>query len=309
MTSTLIDRPPCETVPHDLQQLLQASAVLMALYDADDRLRSANPAFVAAFHADPAAAPSWTELMQSNYQHRRGTKVDAPAFEPWLATVRSRRGKQPFRGFETDLYGDRWLWMTETLLPDGWMLCLATDITALKASEHALRQARDVAIAVANTDPLTGIGNRRHVLTRLQQMLSAMQSPCDRLSVVVADLDHFKAVNDRLGHPAGDTILQDFAHRAQHLLRATDTVGRVGGEEFMLLLPAMEPGQAAKVIERLHTQVRTARPLPLQPDCGYTFSAGIADAVCGESLEAVFRRADHALYQAKSAGRNQTACA
>ena len=301
--------PPSASVPHDLQRLLQESAVLMALYDPGDRLRSANAAFVAAFHVDLAAAPSWAEVLRTNFDHQRGTKVSTADFEAWLASARSRRGKQPFRGFETDMHDGRWLWMTETLQPDGWMLCIAADISQLKASEHAMKHARDVAIAVANTDALTGIGNRRHVLGRLEQMLAALERPEDRLSVVVADLDRFKDINDRLGHPAGDAILQDFARRAQHLLRSTDTVGRVGGEEFMMLLPALGCGQAEKIVDRLHVEVRLARPLHLLPDDGYTFSAGIADAHAGESIEGVFRRADAALYQAKSKGRNRTICA
>jgi diguanylate cyclase (GGDEF)-like protein len=296
-------------VPCDLQQLLQESAVLMALYDPADRLRSANAAFAAAFDIDPAASPSWADVLRTNFRHQRGTKISASDFEAWLASAQSRRGKLPFRAFETDLHDGRWLWMTETMQPDGWMLCIATDISQLKASEHAMKQARDVAIAVANTDVLTGIGNRRYVLGRLEQMLGALERADDQLSVVVADLDRFKDINDRLGHPAGDAILQDFARRAQHLLRATHTVGRVGGEEFMMLLPALGCGQAEKIIDRLHVEVRLARPLQLLPEDGYTFSAGIADARAGESLEGVFRRADAALYQAKSKGRNRTICA
>jgi diguanylate cyclase (GGDEF)-like protein len=304
MTPTSLKPVPC-----DLQQLLQESAVLMALYDPADRLRSANAAFAAAFDIDPAASPTWADLLRTNFHHQRGTKINTSDFEAWLASAQSRRGKLAFRAFETDMHDGRWLWMTETMQPDGWMLCIATDISQLKASEHAMKQARDVAIAVANTDVLTGIGNRRYVLGRLEQMLGALERADDQLSVVVADLDRFKDINDRLGHPAGDAILQDFARRAQHLLRATDTVGRVGGEEFMMLLPALGCGQAEKIIDRLHVEVRLARPLQLLPDDGYTFSAGIADARAGESLEGVFRRADAALYQAKSKGRNRTICA
>ncbi|MDB5851622.1 MAG: diguanylate cyclase [Rhodoferax sp.] len=296
-------------VPRDLQLLLQDSAVLMALFDPEDRLRCANAAFVATFHPELAAAPTWAEMLRANYHHQRGTNVSAADFEAWLASAKSRRGKLPFRGFEADLHDGRWLWMTETMQPDGWMLCIATDISQLKASEHAMRHARDAAVEVANTDALTGIGNRRHVLLRLDQMLASLHEPGERLCVVVADLDRFKSINDRLGHPAGDVFLKDFARRAQHLLRATDTVGRVGGEEFMMLLPSLGSGQAEKIIDRLHAEVRLARPLALRPDDGYTFSAGIADAQRGESLEAVFRRADAALYQAKSDGRNRTVCA
>lgn len=252
---------------------------------------------------------TWAELLRDNHTHRRGVILSIDDFEPWLVAAQSRRGSVPFRAFESDLHDGRWVWMTETRQPDGAMLCIATDITQLKASEHALRHARDLAVAAANTDTLTGIGNRRYVLAQLGQLLESLPNTGDQLSVVMADLDHFKRINDELGHPAGDAILQDFAHRSRHALRATDVVGRVGGEEFMLLLPALSVEQAESVVARLHAEVRQARPLPSRPECGYTFSAGIADVRAADSLEQVFHRADQALYDAKAAGRNCTVCA
>lgn len=303
VASATAERAPC---PHDIGALMQDSGVLMSLFDAQDRLQQANAAFLQTYHVRLDQTPTWAQLLRDNYTQRRGVVIAASDFEAWLASAQSRRGQQPFRAFETDLWDGRWLWMTETMQANGWMLCIATDITQLKASEHAMRYARDQAVLAANTDALTGIGNRRYVLERLDQMLHALLSPADQLSVVVADLDHFKRINDSLGHPAGDAVIRDFATRSQQLLQASGTVGRVGGEEFMLLLPACGSDQAEHIIEQLHAQVRQARPLPAQTDCSYTFSAGIAHACAGESLEAVFRRADHALYQAKEAGRNRS---
>lgn len=303
VASATVEPAPC---PHDIAALMQGSGVLMSLFDAQDRLQQANAAFLQTYHVRLDSAPTWAQMLRDNYTQRRGVVIATSDFDTWLASAQSRRGQQPFRAFETDLWDGRWLWMTEAMQPNGGMLCIATDITQLKASEHAMRHARDQAIVAANTDALTGIGNRRYVLERLDQMLHALLSPADQLSVVVADLDHFKRINDSLGHPAGDAIIRDFATRSQLLLRASGTVGRVGGEEFMLLLPACGSDQAEHIIEQLHVQVRQARPLPTQADCSYTFSAGIAHARAGESLEAVFRRADHALYQAKEAGRNRS---
>jgi len=291
----------------DINTLLRDSAVLVALFDPQDRLRHANAAFLSTYHTSLAAAPTWSELLRDNYVHKRGVALITTDFDTWLASARARRASQPFRAFETDMCDGRWLWMTETLQADGSMLCIATDITSLKASEHAMRHARDTAVTAANTDVLTGIGNRRYVLGRLDHLLTNLRAPTDQLSVVVADLDHFKRINDSLGHPAGDEIIRDFAQRSQRLLSDTDTVGRVGGEEFMLLLPSLCTDKAEQLVAHLHTEVRQARPVSSRPECSYTFSAGITDARAGESLEAVFRRADRALYLAKNAGRNQTA--
>jgi diguanylate cyclase (GGDEF)-like protein len=298
-----------DMAPPDMAALLQRSGVLLGVFDRHDTLQHANPAFLEAYDIRLGHKPTWAELLRHNYVHQRGVIIVTDDFEAWLASARSRRGQQPFRAFETDLWDGRWLWMTETTQPDGGMLCIASDITQLKASEHAMRHARDQAVIASNTDALTGIGNRRYVLGKLDEMLHGLRSPADQLSVVVADLDHFKRINDRLGHAAGDVIIQDFAARSQQLLSASGAVGRVGGEEFMLLLPACRADQAEHIIEQLHAQVRQARPVPARPDCSYTFSAGIAHAQVGDSMETVFRRADLALYEAKLAGRNRSMCA
>jgi diguanylate cyclase (GGDEF)-like protein len=300
--------PESATAP-DMAALLQGSGVLLGVFDRHDRLQHANAAFLQAYGIPDGHQPTWAELLRHNHLHQRGVIIVTDDFEAWLASARSRRGQQPFRAFETDLWDGRWLWMTETTQPDGSMLCIASDITQLKASEHAMRHARDQAVIAANTDALTGIGNRRYVLGKLDEMLHGLRSPADELSVVVADLDHFKRINDRLGHAVGDVVIQDFAARSQQLLCASGSVGRVGGEEFMLLLPACGADQAEHVIEQLHAQVRQARPVPARPDCSYTFSAGIAHARIGDSMETVFRRADLALYEAKLAGRNRSMCA
>jgi diguanylate cyclase (GGDEF)-like protein len=300
--------PEAATAP-DMAALLQGSGVLLGVFDRHDRLQHANAAFLQAYGIPDGHKPTWAELLRHNHLHQRGVIIVTDDFEAWLASARSRRGQQPFRAFETDLWDGRWLWMTETTQPDGSMLCIASDITQLKASEHAMRHARDQAVIAANTDALTGIGNRRYVLGKLDEMLHGLRSPADQLSVVVADLDHFKRINDRLGHAVGDVVIRDFAARSQQLLCASGSVGRVGGEEFMLLLPACGADQAEHVIEQLHAQVRQARPVPARPDCSYTFSAGIAHARIGDSMETVFRRADLALYEAKLAGRNRSMCA
>lgn len=165
-----------------------------------------------------------------------------------------------FRAFETDLIEGRWLWMTETVQSDGWMLCLASDITKLRAHGRSVRQDLDTAIKASNTDELTGVANRRFVTARMGEMLQrSSEDPVG--CVCVLDLDNFKYINDKFGHQAGDLILRDFATRIQHEVRRSDCFGRVGGEEFVLVLPNTPTEAAELIVERMLAGIRNSRPL------------------------------------------------
>jgi diguanylate cyclase (GGDEF)-like protein len=296
-----------------LLALHEHSPQLLALFDAQDVLRYANPAFCAAFAAQPDGRCTWTEMMRTSHAQGRGSVVHAADFEAWLASALSRRGKQLFRAFEADLCDGRWIWMTETVHANGWMLCLASDITGLRQDGRALRQAHDLALRAAQTDALTGLSNRRHVLQQLdlalQQGQRGKRAPDGALCVAALDLDHFKRINDSLGHAAGDLVICDFARHLQASTRREDGCGRIGGEEFMLLLPGVTLETACAIVQRLLEQVRRARPLPNQPERGYTASAGLAMAQPQDSAADLIRRADEALYAAKAAGRDRLECA
>lgn len=293
-------------VLEQLYPMAQDTAVLVALYDAEDRLRFANPAFRLAYFVGEDEKPLWPDLMRRNYGLKRGTVINTANFEEWLRSTQSRRGKTGFRAFETDLYDGRWLWMTETVRGNGWMLCIASDITPLRADERDLRQDRDVAIKASHTDELTGVANRRFVMARLEELL-AKPSPADQPlgCLAVFDIDNFKYINDRLGHHAGDMVLKDFASLIHCSVRRTDFFGRVGGEEFVLVMPLTSSAEAEIIISRMLDGVRSSRPLSELGDFSYTFSAGMAVARKGDSISDLYRRADLALYGAKLAGRDR----
>ncbi|WP_159589768.1 GGDEF domain-containing protein [Chelativorans xinjiangense] len=279
---------------------------MVAAYDGFDRLRYANPAFRAAWFIGPDETPLWSDLMRRNFLAGRGTVIRAENFEEWLRSTQSRRGKTGFRAFETDLVDGRWLWMTETVLDDGSMLCIASDITDLQSDERSLRQDRDQAIKASQTDDLTGVANRRFVMERIEEMLKQQESERHRRGcLAVLDIDHFKSVNDRYGHQAGDMVLCDFASQIHQHVRRTDCFGRVGGEEFVLVLPNTPPAEAELIIERMLAIVRLSRPLADHPDFRYTFSAGIAETQIGDVAVSLYSRADKALYAAKMAGRDR----
>lgn len=285
-----------------LLALHEASPLLVALFDDQDLLRYANPAFCQGYCVISDERISWADLMRRNHARREGVLIETQDIEGWLAGTRARRGKLAHRTFEADLCDGRWLWVTETAQVAGWVMYLGSDITALRQEGRALRQTHAKALATANTDLLTGLSNRRHGLQLLQAALT--QSPCWPLCVAMLDLDHFKQFNDELGPAAGDQVLQDFARQMQATIRREDGAARLGGEEFLLILPAAGMAQACAIIERLLVRARGARPLAEAPVRGYTFSAGVTQAVWGESAEESLRRADAALNAAKAAGRN-----
>ena len=289
-------------------QLMEETDVFVGVFDETDRLRFANRAFRAAWSVAPQEMPLWSDMMSRNYLTGRGTIISSGDFETWLRSTLGRRGKTGFRAFETDLHDGRWLWMTETTLENGWMLCVASDVTTVRVEERALRRDRDNAIKVAQTDELTGISSRRFVMARLRALTAAAgEAWSDVGYVAVLDIDNFKYINDRFGHATGDAVLKDFAVTLQRLVRRTDILGRVGGEEFILILPHTSLAEAEAIIDQMLAAVRRSRPLPQEVSFRYTFSAGLAGARQGDDPDEVYRRADLALYAAKMRGRDQLA--
>ncbi len=290
-----------------LSEVQEISGALVALYDGSDRLRYANRAFREVYFIDPGEMPLWADIMRRNFALSRGTIIRAASFEEWLVSTQARRGKVGFRAFETDLFDGRWLWMTETVDTEGWMLCIASDITSIRATERKVRQDRDFALKVAQTDELTGIPNRRFVLARAEEIIARATAVPDNNCgcLAILDLDNFKNINDRFGHAAGDIVLRDFAITIHGMVRRLDSMGRIGGEEFALVLPGACLPDAENIVERMLLQVRQSKPLSIDPAFGYTFSAGIAQARPGDTLDRLYERADKALYRAKLGGRNR----
>ncbi len=293
-----------DTISRELLTIAHAAPLLIFLFDGDDRLRYANDAFRQTFALTPDADPSWSDLMTRCHADKLGALITTSDFPAWLASARSRRGKLPYRAFEADLCDGRWMWITETLRADGWMLCIGSDITELKTGGRALRQSRDLALRAAQTDALTGISNRSHMMTQLEQRLEQVNRRKQLCGIALIDLDEFKRINDGFGHPAGDLVLQHFARTVQQTLRNEDGFGRVGGEEFLLLLPRIDAVGMETIIDRILVLLRASAALPEHPDFRYTFSAGLGVLLPDDTPSNAYRRVDKAMYQAKAAGRN-----
>ncbi|RRN76038.1 diguanylate cyclase [Agrobacterium deltaense] len=283
--------------------LMAASQQGYALFDGEDELRFANAAFRMALGIGPDEFPTWADLMRIGYRNSTGTAVETADFELWLRSAGTRRGKLPYRTIETSLNDGRWMLTTETTLPGGWMLCVVTDISELGVELRDLRQERDRALKFALSDELTGLGNRRYVMDILNHRLGPNKA--EALAVIIMDIDHFKSVNDRFGHACGDLVLKDFAARLSAAVARGDLVGRIGGEEFLLMLAGSRVLGVEAVMQEVLSSLAQASPLADMPGFRYSCSAGIAFANPGESASDVLRRADTALYEAKNTGRNR----
>ena len=164
------------------------------------------------------------------------------------------------------------------------------------------------ALLAARRDALTGLNNRAALHETLERELSLAQRHEHRLSLVVLDIDHFKQVNDRHGHLAGDTVLRHVGRLIRECTRETDVSFRYGGEEFVILLNETPADGAEVVAQRLReTLARTPVVLESGETLGVTASFGVAELAGETSAQQLFERADAAMYRAKQAGRNRVA--
>ncbi|MET0520319.1 MAG: GGDEF domain-containing protein, partial [Burkholderiaceae bacterium] len=173
------------------------------------------------------------------------------------------------------------------------------DITERKQLEMELQR-------LATTDPLTGAANRRSFIQQAQAEIARARRYATPLALLMLDIDHFKQINDSLGHAAGDEAIREVFHCCARLVRVQDMVGRLGGEEFAILLPQTDRAAAQALAERLREQLAgIALHKDGQPVRGLTASFGVAVLLAQDlSIDGMLGRADEALYRAKNRGRN-----
>jgi diguanylate cyclase (GGDEF)-like protein/PAS domain S-box-containing protein len=179
------------------------------------------------------------------------------------------------------------------------VLGIARDITERKILQARLEYQ-------ASTDPLTALNNRRHFLLKADQEFLRFKRYGTTFAMLMLDLDFFKSVNDTYGHQTGDALLREFARQMRIAFRHSDILGRIGGEEFSVLLLESSLHRGIEIAERLRQQVEKSHLQLNEATVPYTVSIGVTTAsVCDPSLDAIMRRADAALYRAKRTGRNQ----
>jgi two-component system cell cycle response regulator len=214
--------------------------------------------------------------------------IERPGLDPARALDGMRRGIQDF--------------LVEPLA-DGEVLTRVEAAARTKELREELVAQGARLESLLREDALTGLSNRRAVLTQLAGMVSAARRHGHPLSIAILDLDHFKLINDTYGHKVGDDVLVAAAHAMGTHLRAEDQLGRLGGEEFLVLLPDTDAEAAGHAAEKLRVEVAAA-PIPMP----VTVSIGVA-TWDGEAPEDLLHRADEALYAAKEAGRDRVLAA
>ncbi|QUS40477.1 GGDEF domain-containing protein [Tardiphaga alba] len=189
--------------------------------------------------------------------------------------------------------------------------CASTGLYGSSMREMLYRRSNDLREAnarieeLAQLDELTGAFNRRYIMKCLNDEIAKVQQQGTICSVAIIDLDHFKRINDRYGHPVGDEVLRSFAISIFANIRMVDKLGRYGGEEFLLVLPDNTVEQSLQIVERLRGIIADLDWASVAPDLSLTMSAGISGIAPNDTAEDVLARADRALYSAKDAGRNR----
>ncbi|WP_018951699.1 sensor domain-containing diguanylate cyclase [Thioalkalivibrio sp. AKL12] len=177
-------------------------------------------------------------------------------------------------------------------------LWVAVNITPRKQLEHYWQE-------VAHTDSLTGVSNRQRLFERAHTEVERAHRHRHPLSLLELDFDHFKRLNDRHGHAAGDEALRRITQACREILRDSDLMARIGGEEFAILLPETDAHGAVDLATRILNTVREVRLPDFAPEVRPTVSIGCATLRDDDSFDQLMRRADEALYKAKANGRDQ----
>ncbi len=301
------DQPDDQPADHQRRLLdaLDRCGLLVALFDADDVLRHANATYLATFLPGVSLPIPFADVLRFGYRNGLGVRISSGDIEGFLSDIGTRRRRQPVRSVTSDLVDGRWIMFTETLQPDGWMLAVGTDISTLKQTEADISRRHEQAVLASQTDGLTGLSNRSRVMQLAQAALESARSGGDSVSLALIDLDHFKSINDRHGHLEGDRVLKAFAQILRSKLRPEDAFGRLGGEEFLLIMRGLGATRAFTVMQRLRRDLLRHWQESDEPTRGVTFSSGLTQVRPGETLDEALQRADEALYAAKRAGRDR----
>lgn len=198
-------------------------------------------------------------------------------------------------------------YLVSTALAAFTLIILACiSVVELCRSMQRERVYRDELRLLAQTDELTGLANRREFLAALDRAIASAGRSGTPLAFASFDIDHFKSINDRFGHATGDEVIRKVADLALASVRASDIVGRVGGEEFAIVLPDADRQQALAICERLRTTINGATIMTKNGlSLPVTVSTGLAEFTPGDSVQRLLESADHALYAAKNGGRDQ----
>jgi diguanylate cyclase (GGDEF)-like protein/PAS domain S-box-containing protein len=294
-----------------LQALLDALQASVVVHGADTAIRYANPAAAAILGLThdqllgrTAIDPYW------HFVHDDGRPMEVADY-PVSLVIGTRTALHDYVVGIRAAPDQPTRWVLVNAVPDiaadgavRQIIVSFIDITERRRQAQQFEQ-------LALTGSLTGLASRRHFLAAAERELGRSRRERCELSLLVFDVDHFKSINDRHGHAAGDAVLVGLARAARGVLRDSDMAGRLGGEEFGVLLPRADDALARGIAERLRQAIAAVRaPLPGGGELHFTVSVGVATLEPGDAdLAALLARADAAMYRAKRAGRNGVSAA
>lgn len=294
-----------------IQQLLLDSlaetADCFGVFDLDDKLIYCNSSLAQIFGQSQTKIhnQSFSQIVQHCYLYSEGLIIDADNIHAWLVCANKKRRKNQFRNFEIDLHDGRWFLATEQLIHQNFIFFYATEITDKKNTERQLKLASEELFKLASIDSLTQIHNRRYFVELAKVELVRSERIGSTCSLLMLDLDNFKALNDKYGHQGGDLTLTVSAKIIKDMLRAYDIFGRIGGEEFAILLPETSHEVALQIGQRIRQAIEDSTITFLTHKINITASIGVATNTEDQcSLEALMFQADKKLYCAKRQGRN-----
>jgi len=275
---------------HDLFESVSSAIVIL---EGDGTTALVNQAAATLLSIPAGETPA--DRLAAAMRQLRESALNADALADIYAPL---QGQLDYDLITSWMIGDRQFEVdTHPILGDGanGRIWLFNDVTAQRKVQEELRH-------MAGTDPLTGLANRRSFAATGQTLIDRLRREGRPMTVLMLDIDHFKSINDRFGHPVGDKVLQAMARRCRALMRENDLIARLGGEEFAVLLPYANAEEGAVIAERLRAAV-AAEPMA---EVDVRVSIGGA-TINGEDavLDEVLGQADKALYDAKTGGRNR----
>ncbi|MGZ9234382.1 MAG: GGDEF domain-containing protein [Anaerolineales bacterium] len=298
---------------YGVEPFLESTSLLVVLFEKDGNLLSWNPAFdvlqktrsnetiIKGFLSSPSE-DLFTTLLSTTVSQRIRTKGELEF------AGEARTGK--FMCLLIPLVGERVLFIAEPVSIASELEAITAELQRTKRiltiKETELKAVIAQADEVSHTDALTFLPNRRQIIGDLQREVIFSDRYGTPLTISMLDIDHFKNINDTYGHTVGDDVLRSLAGELRDHIRYPDTIGRYGGEEFLVVLPHSTLRAASQQAERLCRHVRSLRIQSGEQEIALTVSIGIAQYhIHKEDWQAFLNRADAALYQAKNNGRDQ----
>ncbi|WP_339725693.1 GGDEF domain-containing protein [uncultured Paraglaciecola sp.] len=278
-----------------------------AIFSAEDVLIGCNQAF-ADFHCvefEHIIGQTFSQLLRLAYKNQQGPNIETDDIEQWLKDAQKKRRSQEFRIFEVDHTDGSWYLMSEQTLPSGELLLHAKSISTQKVVEQTLSEHVHTLTDLALTDELTQIANRRSFIAKVKSEINLYQRNKRAFTFCILDIDYFKKINDRHGHQVGDNVLRQLSKLLKNTLREYDYLGRIGGEEFGILLRDTQATEAFEIMNRLRENVmsytfnRSSNPVNI------TLSIGLVESWLGCTFELLYSQSDIGLFKAKNNGRNQ----